>query len=78
MQIYKKGKLMYVFIKKQPTKEDIKLFNMQENVNDKFINFSVDPNLLSIEDKKNFITKYKLDSKAFTYKDSIFLALPNA
>lgn len=67
---------MYVFIKKRPTKEDMELFNMQENVNENFINFCVNPNGLSIEEKKTFIAKYKLEAKAFSYKDSIFLAMP--
>jgi hypothetical protein len=68
---------MYVFIKEQPTKEDIKIFNMKESINDNYINFGVNPNLLSIKDKTTFISKYKLDKKALSYKDLIFLAMPN-
>ena len=67
---------MYSFINKKPTKEDIRDFKMAENVNENFINFVINPNLLSIEEKKRFISKYKLDNTTLLYKDSIFLAMP--
>lgn len=67
---------MYVFIKKRPMKEDVKFFKMQESLNEKFINFRIDPNQLSMEERKTFIAKYKLEAKALSYADSIFLAMP--
>lgn len=67
---------MYSFINKTPTAEDIKIFKMQENINENFINYKINPNELSQEEKKLFITKYKLDKKAYSYKDFIFLSLP--
>jgi len=67
---------MYSFINEKPTKEDMKNFKMAENVNENFINFVINPNQLSQEEKKLFISKYKLDDKTLLYKDSIFLAMP--
>ena len=67
---------MYSFIKEKPTKEDIKKFNMHENSNENFINYKIDPNLLSLEEKSLFINKYNLDAKASKYKDLIFLSIP--
>ncbi len=68
---------MYIVINKRPIIEDINLFKMQENINENFINFCINPNTLSLEDKKNFIAKYKLEAKVFSYKDTIFLVLAN-
>ena len=67
---------MYSFINKKPTQEDIRAFQMVENVNENFINFVINPNILSIEQKKLFISKYKLDKKTLLYTDSIFLTMP--
>ena len=67
---------MYSFINEKPTKEDIRDFKMAENVNENFINFVINPNILSIEQKKLFISKYKLDKKTLLYTDSIFLTMP--
>ena len=67
---------MYLFINNKPTTEDIKMFKMQESINEKFINYKINPNELSLEEKKFFIARYKLDSKASNYKDFIFLSMP--
>lgn len=72
----KRGEIMYVFIKKRPREEDINLFKMQESVNEKFINFRINPNQLSVKERKTFIVKYKLEGKAISSEDSIFLAMP--
>ena len=64
---------MYLFINNKPTTEDIKMFKMQESINEKFINYKINPNELSLEEKKFFIARYKLDSKASNYKDSPIL-----
>ena len=69
---------MYSIINKTPTTEDIKIFKMQESINEKFINYKINPNELSLEEKELFITKYKLDNKASNYKDFIFLLMPVA
>ena len=69
---------MYVFIKKEPTQDDMVFFKMKENINENFRNFSVNPNLLSVEEKKILVTKYNLSSKAMSYTDFIFLAMPNS
>lgn len=66
---------MYSFIKERPTDEDIKIFKMHENSNENFINYKIDPNLLSLEEKNLFISKYKLDAKVSSYKDFIFLSM---
>ena len=55
---------MYSFINKVPTAEDIEIFNMQENINENFINYKINPNELSLEEKELFITKYNLDKKS--------------
>ena len=67
---------MYSYINKTPTIEDIKIFKMHENINENFINYKINPNELSLEEKELFITKYKLDKKAYNYKDFIFLLMP--
>ena len=69
---------MYSFINNLPTIKDMKFFNMQENINENFISYKINPNELSLEEKKLFITKYKLDDKAYIYKDLIFLSLPTS
>ena len=69
---------MYSFINKTPTIDDIEIFKMQENINENFINYKINPNELSIEEKKLFIIKYKLDNKAYSYKDFIFLSMPTS
>lgn len=69
---------MYSFINKVPTAEDIEIFNMQENINENFINYKINPNELSLEEKELFITKYNLDKKAYKYKDFIFLSMPTS
>ena len=66
---------MYSLINNKPTLEDINIFKMQENINENFINYKINPNELSLEEKELFITKYKLDKKAYTYKDFIFLSI---
>ena len=67
---------MYSFINKTPIEEDIKVFKMQKSINENFINYKIDPNELSLEEKKLFVTKYKLDNKVYSYKDFIFLSIP--
>jgi hypothetical protein len=69
---------MYSFIKNKPSLEDIKMFKMEENINENFINYKIDPNELSIEEKKLFIKNYKLDAKFFNKKDCIFLSIPTS
>ena len=69
---------MYSLINKTPTTEDIKIFKMQESINEKFINYKINPNELSLEEKELLITRYILDNKASNYKDFIFLLMPVA
>ncbi len=67
---------MYSIITNKPTEKDMKIFRMQENINENFINYKIDPNELSIDEKKLFIDSYKLDAKVYNYKDFIFLSMP--
>jgi len=67
---------MYSLIKNKPTAKDINIFKMQENINENFINYKINPNELSMEEKKLFVNSYKLDSKVYSYKDFIFLSMP--
>ena len=67
---------MYSLITNKPTLEDIKIFKMQENINENFTNYKINPNELSMDEKKLFISNYKLDSKVYNYKDFIFLSMP--
>jgi len=67
---------MYALISEKPTKEDIKIFKIKENSNENFISYKIDPNILSQEEKTLLIDKYKLDKKAYNYKDFIFLSIP--
>lgn len=67
---------MYELITKKPSLEDIKVFKMQENINENFINYKIDPTKLSLEEKKLFVDSYKLDVKVYNYKDFIFLSIP--
>lgn len=69
---------MYSFINKTPTTEDMKIFKMQENINENFINYKINPNELSLEEKELLITKYRLDKKVHNYKDFIFLSMPTS
>ncbi|WP_373000386.1 hypothetical protein [Sulfurimonas sp.] len=67
---------MYSLITNKPSLEDIKIFKMQENINENFINYKINPNELSMDEKKLFINNYKLDIKVYSYKDFIFLSMP--
>ena len=67
---------MYSFINEKPTLEDINVFKMQENINENFINYKINPNELSLEEKELLITRYRLNNKAYNYKDFIFLSMP--
>lgn len=67
---------MYHIIKKHPSKELIETFKMQESSNETYANFKIDLNELSSEQRKQLITKYQLDQKVLTYKESLFLSFP--
>lgn len=69
---------MYSFINKIPTIEDINIFKMEENINENFINYKINPNELSLKQKELLISKYELDKKASNYKDFIFLSMPTS
>lgn len=66
---------MYIFLENIPTNEDIKKFKMFQTVNENYINFKIDPNQLSTEDKQTLIKKYKLRQETLRYKEHIFLSI---
>lgn len=67
---------MYKVIDKCPSDEHIKMFNMQENVNEAFANFKIELSELSQEQRETLRVKYDLDQKVLTYKESLFLTVP--